>query len=179
VLVLGLFLVDAALQRRGARQRTGPTREKSDAGSLVVVNGSLVLSLLLAAGCRYAGLGVVTGWVQYVGITVMALGFLLREWSVLTLGAFFSNVVEIEQGHQLVTTGPYRWLRHPAYTGLLVFFTAAALSLGTWIGAVVAFLVILVALRYRIGIEERLLAQTFGSTYEAYTQRTWRLFPGW
>ncbi len=173
VLVLGLFLLDATLQYRGARQRTGPARQRSDAGSLLVVNGSAVLSLVIAGGCRYAGLGVVTGWVQYVGMVGMALAAVLREWSVLTLGAFFSNVVEIEQGHQLITTGPYRWLRHPAYTGLLVFFTAAALALGTWIGAVIAFVLILLALRYRIGIEERLLAETFGSAYQAYAGRTW------
>lgn len=179
VLVIGLFLLDAALQHRGSRLRTGPARQQSDSGSLVVVNGSLVLSLLIAAGCRYLGLGVVTGWAQYVAIAGMALGFLLREWSVLTLGAFFSNVVEIEQGHQLITAGPYQWLRHPAYTGLLLFFPSAALALGTWIGAVIAGVLIFLALRYRIGIEERLLAQTFGDAYREYAQQTWRLFPGW
>ncbi len=89
VLVLGLFLLDATLQYRGARQRTGPARQRSDAGSLLVVNGSAVLSLIIAGGCRYAGLGVVTGWVQYVGIVGMVLAALLREWSVLTLGALF------------------------------------------------------------------------------------------
>jgi len=179
LLVIGLFLVDFTLQVRGARRRTGPTQRRADAGSLAVVNGSLVLSLLIAAGCRALGLGVVTGWVQYIGIAGMVLGFLLREWSVLTLGAYFSSVVEIEQAHQLITTGPYQWLRHPAYTGLLIFNTAAALALGAWIGAVLAFGVVFLALRYRIAIEERLLEQTFGSAYRAYAQRTWRLFPGW
>jgi protein-S-isoprenylcysteine O-methyltransferase Ste14 len=183
LLVIGLFVVDFTLQVRGARRRTGPTQRRADAGSLAVVNGSLVLSLLIAAGCRALGLGVVTGSVQYVGIVGMLLGGLLggllREWSVLTLGAFFSSVVEIEQGHQLITTGPYQWLRHPAYTGLLLFNTAAALALGTWIGAVLAFVMVFLALRYRIRIEERLLEQTFGSAYHAYVQRTWRLFPGW
>ncbi len=133
-----------------------------------MVNGSAVLSLVIAGGCRYLGLGIVTAWVEYVGLLGMALAALWREWSVLTVGAFFSNVVEIEQGHQRITTGLYRWLRHPVYTGLLVFFTAAALALGTWIGAVIAFVLILLALRYRIGIEERLLAETFGSAYQAY-----------
>lgn len=179
VLVLGLLLLDATLQRRGARQRKGPARQQSDAGSLWVVNGSLMLALLIAAGCRYVGLGVVTGWPQYVGIAGMALGAVLREWSLIVLGALFSNVVEIEQGHQLVTSGPYQWLRHPAYTGLLIFFSAAALALGSWIGAMFAFLLILLALRYRIGLEERLLVETFGSAYQEYARRTWRLLPGW
>jgi protein-S-isoprenylcysteine O-methyltransferase Ste14 len=179
ILVIGLFLLDAALQARGARQRSGPAQHRADRGSLVVVNGSLLLSLLIAAGCRYLGLGVVTGWVQYLGIAGMVLGGILREWSVLTLGVYFSKVVEIEQGHQLITTGPYQWLRHPAYTGLLLFCTAAGLALGTWIGALLAFIVVFLALRYRIGIEERLLEQTFGDAYHSYAQRTWRLFPGW
>lgn len=179
VLVLGMLLFDAALQRSSARQRKGPARQRSDGGSLMAVNGSLALSLVIAAGCRYFGVGVLTGWPQYVGIAGMALGAVVREWSVWTLGAYFSNVVEIEQGHQLVTAGLYRWLRHPAYTGLLVFFSAAALALGSWIGALIALLLILLALRYRITIEERLLAETFGSAYHEYAQRTWRLFPGW
>lgn len=179
LLVIGLFLLDATLQARGARQQIGPAQHRADRGSLIVVNGVVALSLLIAAGCRYLGLGVVTGWVQYVGIAGMILAGVLREWSVLTLGAYFSKVVEIEQGHQLITTGPYQWLRHPAYTGLLLFCTAAALALGTWIGAVLAFVVVFVALRYRIGIEERLLEQTFGDAYHDYAQETWRLFPGW
>jgi protein-S-isoprenylcysteine O-methyltransferase Ste14 len=179
VLLIGFLLLDTILQARGARQRSGPTQQRADQGSLVIVNGSLILAFLIAAGCRYLTLGVVPGWVQYVGIVGMVLGFVLREWSVLTLGAFFSKVVEIEQDHQLITTGPYQRLRHPAYTGLLLFFTATALALGTWIGAAHAFVVIFLALRYRIGVEERLLEETFGSTYHAYAQRTWRLFPGW
>lgn len=179
LLVIGFFLLDVALQYRSARLRTGSARTQSDAGSFVVINGSLALSLLIIVGCRYLGLGIVTGWVQYLGIVGMALGFLLREWSVLTLGAFFSKVVEIEQGHQLITVGPYRWLRHPAYTGMLIFFTSTALGLGTWLGAVVAFALLLTALRYRISIEEPLMERSFGGAYKAYAQQTRRLFPGW
>ena len=109
----------------------------------------------------------------------MLAGLLLREWSILVLGAFFSPVVEIEAGHRLVTAGPYRWIRHPAYTGMILYFLGISLALATWVGALVVLAAMVAATLYRMRVEEDLLLAAFGAEYQAYMSRTWRLFPGW
>ena len=107
------------------------------------------------------------------------MGITFREWAVITLGRYFSRIVEIEPDHRLVTKGPYRWIRHPAYTGMILFDIGVALALGSWIGSFLAAALIGTATLYRISIEEWVLAESFGTEYEKYAHRTWRLFPGW
>ena len=109
----------------------------------------------------------------------MLAGITLREWAVIALGRHFSVVVAIEANHALVTRGPYRWLRHPAYTGGLLALIGFTLALGSWLSIIPIVLIAFLAFSYRIRLEERLLLTTFGETYRNYMARTWRLFPGW
>jgi protein-S-isoprenylcysteine O-methyltransferase Ste14 len=122
---------------------------------------------------------VVPPWIQVLAVPLLIFGTLIREWTVFLLGRFFSRSVKIEQGHRLIEVGPYRWIRHPAYTGMLIMDTAIVLGLGTWAGAVCMFVMVLSATLYRIRVEERALLETFGAEYQAYMKRTWRLLPGW
>jgi protein-S-isoprenylcysteine O-methyltransferase Ste14 len=128
---------------------------------------------------RWFNWGVIVGEMQYLGLTLMLAGITLREWAVIALGRHFSVVVAIETNHALVTRGPYRWLRHPAYTGGLLALIGFTLALGSWLSIIPVVLISLLAFSYRIRLEERLLLTTFGETYRNYMARTWRLFPGW
>lgn len=94
------------------------------------------------------------------------------------LGKHFTVRVQVREKAKLITQGPYNCIRHPAYTGSFLIFTGISLAVGTWIGAIFAIAINLIAYRYRIRVEEEALLDAFGSDYEEYKKRTWKLFPG-
>jgi protein-S-isoprenylcysteine O-methyltransferase Ste14 len=112
------------------------------------------------------------------GITVMWAGFALRAWSVRTLGRFFRVEVTVDSDQTLVDTGPYARVRHPSYTGLLVFYLGLGISLDSYLSVAAAVLLPLAAVVNRIGHEERTLRRDLGEAYEDYSSRTRRLVPG-
>jgi protein-S-isoprenylcysteine O-methyltransferase Ste14 len=85
--------------------------------------------------------------------------------------------VTLKQDHELVETGPYRWIRHPIYTGILLAFAGSALARAEWRG-LLALLIATAALARKIRIEERWLTELFGARYQDYSRRSWALFPG-
>jgi protein-S-isoprenylcysteine O-methyltransferase Ste14 len=163
----------------GKGGRLGQTHRASDGGSYWLLIVAVYLCFCLAYLGRFLNWGVATGASQYVGLSLMLAGITLREWAVAALGRQFSVVVAIEADHRLVTHGPYRWLRHPAYTGGLIATASFALALGSWLTVLPILALLLLAFSYRIRLEERVLLATFGSVYGDYMARTWRLFPGW
>lgn len=115
--------------------------------------------------------------VRWLGVALFAAGGALRLWPVFVLGERFSGLVAIQPGHRLVTGGVYRVIRHPSYLGLLVGSFGWGLAFRSWVGVLLAVL-LLPPLLARIAAEERLLRATFGAEYEAYRARTARLIPG-
>jgi protein-S-isoprenylcysteine O-methyltransferase Ste14 len=112
------------------------------------------------------------------GLALMWAGFALRAWAVRTLGRFFRVEVTVEDDQTLVDTGPYARLRHPSYTGLLVFYLGLGTALDSYLSLSAAVLLPLAAVVNRIGHEERALRRELGQPYEAYSTRTARLIPG-
>jgi protein-S-isoprenylcysteine O-methyltransferase Ste14 len=115
--------------------------------------------------------------VRWLGVALLAAGGALRLWPVAVLGWRFSGLVAIQPGHELVTTGPYRYIRHPSYLGLLISALGWGLAFNTAAGVVLA-LANIPPLVARMNAEERLLSSEFGAAYEAYRARTARLIPG-
>jgi protein-S-isoprenylcysteine O-methyltransferase Ste14 len=117
------------------------------------------------------------GWAtRWFGFALFALGGVLRLAPVFALGRRFSGLVAIQRGHERVTGGIYRTIRHPSYLGLLIGALGWGLAFRSRVGVAITALMLVVVLA-RIEAEERLLRETFGAKYEAYRQRTWRLFP--
>jgi protein-S-isoprenylcysteine O-methyltransferase Ste14 len=114
--------------------------------------------------------------VRYAGVSLLGAGGVLRIWPMFVLGRRFSGLVAIQPGHELVTSGPYRHLRHPSYLGMMLAFLGWALVFRSSVG-VAAYLFGLPLLHQRIESEEALLASQFGGVYDAYRRRTWRLVP--
>jgi protein-S-isoprenylcysteine O-methyltransferase Ste14 len=114
--------------------------------------------------------------VRWFGVSLYAVGGVLRIAPVFVLGRRFSGLVAIQPGHRLVTGGIYRVIRHPSYLGLFVNALGWGLAFRAGVGVFIALLMLIVVLA-RIEAEERLLHQTFGAEYDAYRARTWRLFP--
>jgi protein-S-isoprenylcysteine O-methyltransferase len=109
---------------------------------------------------------------------MFAVGLVLRWWAIITLGRFFTVDVTIQKDHELVDRGPFRLVRHPSYTGVLLAFVGFALSLRNWAALVVILVPIFVAFVRRMNVEEEALSQALGSPYTEYMVRTKRLVPG-
>ena len=113
---------------------------------------------------------------RYFGLALSIVGIVLRLAPVFVLGRRFSGLVAIQEGHELVTGGLYRFIRHPSYLGLLLGLFGWALVFRSAMGLLVSLLLIppLVA---RMNSEEALLESEFGERYADYRRRTWRLLP--
>jgi protein-S-isoprenylcysteine O-methyltransferase Ste14 len=105
-------------------------------------------------------------------------GIGLRLWSIATLGRYFQPIVHIQQGHQVVKAGPYRVLRHPAYTGILLAVLGLSLLFANIAAIVVYNVCFIAAFVYRITVEERVLREGLGDEYAEYMRHTHRLIPG-
>jgi protein-S-isoprenylcysteine O-methyltransferase Ste14 len=160
------------------RRRRGATRVDVRAEAyfrLIFFGGILMwpLSRAVAPGAVIGGgvflfaLGVVVGWV----------GALLRWWSFVSLGKYFTVVVTTSGDQPVIDRGPYRVLRHPSYTGLLLMFAGVGLMIGNWLGAAGAVVLILVALLHRVRIEERALTAALGGRYREFAANRARLIP--
>jgi protein-S-isoprenylcysteine O-methyltransferase Ste14 len=117
-------------------------------------------------------------WPLVVGLAMMWIGVALRVWAVLTLGRFFKLVVVVQDDHHVIDHGPYRWLRHPSYLGVIIALCGIGVAEGTWLGVAVMLLLPLAAFVVRIRVEERALLQALGEDYAAYAHQTARLIPG-
>jgi protein-S-isoprenylcysteine O-methyltransferase Ste14 len=119
------------------------------------------------------------GWAPFVaGYVVLAAGIVLRAWAILTLGRFFTPTVQIQQGQRVVESGPYRYVRHPSYTGMLVALIGLGIALDDWLSLLILAVLPLTGILVRIRYEESVLTEALGDDYREYAARTPRLVPG-
>jgi len=111
------------------------------------------------------------------GILIISAGILLRFWSVQKLGTFFRSTVVIQEKHMLITTGPYKYLRNPSYTAVLVIFIGFGVGIGNWLSLLCLFLIGWISFVRRISFEDQALLKKFGNEYEQYQKKTWSLIP--
>lgn len=104
-------------------------------------------------------------------------GTALRLWSFRTLGHYFTFTVQTSPDQRVVTTGPYRFVRHPAYSALLLAMVAVGLLIGNWLSLLVLVGAVTAALVYRIRVEERALERAIGPAYREYAATRKRLVP--
>lgn len=169
---------------RRSRSKTGTKQDKSTLGMIWVV-----IALSITAGVFVAGSRSLRGalwmfelpeshWIPALAVALFALGLVIRWWAIITLGRFFTVDVVIEKDHEVVERGPFRYVRHPSYTGVLLAFAGWALTLGNWVAILVVLAPIFVAFVRRMNVEEAALRGALGERYAAYMRRTHRLVPG-
>jgi len=117
-------------------------------------------------------------WPAVAGIVLIAAGIGLRAWSIAALGRLFQYQIEIQPGHRVVTDGPYRYVRHPSYTGIALVLAGIALACDDVWSMVAVAVLAGVGLAVRIRAEERQLTQALGAEYEHFAAGRKRLVPG-
>jgi protein-S-isoprenylcysteine O-methyltransferase Ste14 len=161
------------------RLRTGIQRQ--DKGSHVVllclIVFGLLLGLLLAWKVPVTASSSVSLFLFWLGIFLMYAGIALRFYAITVLGAFFTTTVAVAPEQTVVEAGPYRLIRHPSYTGLLLILLGFGLSLTNWLSVLVIMGCALIGFSYRIRVEEHVLKAHLGQRYQEYMRRTKRLIP--
>ena len=165
-------LAQAFRLRRGARRVDG----RAEAWFRLMFFGGIVMwplgravvpGAVIGGGVFPFALGAVVAWV----------GSLLRWWSFVSLGKYFTVVVTTSADQPVIDRGPYRVLRHPSYTGLLLIFAGVGLMVGNWLSAAGALVLVLIALIHRLRIEERALVAALGDSYRGFAASRARLIP--
>jgi protein-S-isoprenylcysteine O-methyltransferase Ste14 len=111
-----------------------------------------------------------------VGLVIVVTGLLFAVWARVHLGANWSGEVTVKEGHELIQSGPYRLVRHPIYTGLIVALVGTAVALGSWRGAL-AVIIAAASFWWKLKLEERWMLETFGDEYRKYQSRAAALIP--
>ena len=160
--------------RRGARRQDGG----SHVALIVLVALGVLVGVLVAAKVPATAITSGRTALFWLGIVLIYAGIALRLYAIHTLGAYFTTTVAVAPEQAVVETGPYRLIRHPSYTGLLITMLGFGLSgYMNWLSLLVLMGCALIGLSYRIYVEERVLQGQLGGRYQEYMRRTKRLIP--
>ena len=177
--VLGMFGASEWSNRYRSRMNRGGTQR--DRGSLYVVMLAAVLGVVaafvFAHDTRGAGISVARWPIFVIGLAIVLLGVALRQWAVLSLGKFFTVQVRVRSDQTVVDTGPYRWVRHPSYTAIILSFVGMGVALENWLSLAVLVVVPTIGLVIRIRVEERVLLEALGEPYRQFSASRARLIP--
>jgi protein-S-isoprenylcysteine O-methyltransferase len=182
--VLALAAVGAVsfadLARRGVSQRGTGRDDPTDVWMSVAFAGVLVAGAFDVGRGTLSALPPAAGWaLRVVGAAGILGGVELRRRARRAMGENFLVRLGVREGHTLVAAGPYRRIRHPTYTALLLVAVGTAIALGSPAALLVTVAAWLPIVLVRIRREEGLLVEEFGDAYRDYRSRTWRLFPGY
>jgi protein-S-isoprenylcysteine O-methyltransferase Ste14 len=115
-------------------------------------------------------------WVELLGIALTAAGIGFAIWARVNLGGNWSSSVTVKVGHQLVCSGPYRWVRHPIYSGMTLAMLGTAIVRGH-VRGLVAVVLLYIGFKIKSRIEERAMISTFGAQYDEYSRTTGAIIP--
>ncbi|MGO9908507.1 MAG: methyltransferase family protein [Solirubrobacteraceae bacterium] len=180
--MLGLFAIgEYTVQFRSFRDlirgRSGRLAERwSLAIVLLTVIGGFVAGIKLAQG--HTGEITTGAWPLFaIGLVLMGAGIAIRWWAIIVLGRFFTPDVRVQSDQTVIERGPYRWVRHPSYSGLIICFVGLGLALSNWLSLAALIVVPIAGLAVRINAEERALLASLGEPYRQFCASRPRLFP--
>jgi protein-S-isoprenylcysteine O-methyltransferase len=178
--VLGLIYALSELGLAFKKRAKVEEMRDRDRGSLrllwIVIVPSVTLAFNLPHLLPAAGMDAAPT-LRYPGIAVFVLGLTIRWYAIVHLGRFFTVNVAIATDHRVIDTGPYRFVRHPSYTGALMAFLGLALCLANWASLAVLMVPVFLVFLRRMRVEEAALLQAIGDQYRDYMNRTKRLVP--
>jgi protein-S-isoprenylcysteine O-methyltransferase Ste14 len=159
----------------------GKGKTISDKGTryfnFIAITVGILAAAILNSVQKFVFPGGKTPIVFFIGMLIMLVGMALRYWAVIYLGAFFRTTIETDQDQKVVSGGPYHLIRHPSYCGWLLVCLGYGIAVQNWLSLTTAFLLPLIALLYRIQVEEQVLVSTLGADYVEYQKKTKKLLP--
>lgn len=151
-----------------------------DRSSLPFLWITIAVSVNLGILVGFTGIGFISYkpiLISHVGIVLILLGLFVRWWAILILRRYFTANVSIQNGHQLITNGVYKYVRHPSYAGAILSFFGLGIAFSNWLVTIIIFFPVLFAFLRRIRIEENVLRKHFGEAYDQYSKSTSCLIP--
>ncbi len=174
-LAFGLSELGLSLAKRsGTDSRTTDRRSLRRLWTVILLS---VAAAILATRFVHAADSRVLARLYPAGVALFAAGLALRWWAIVHLGRFFTVDVAVAEDHRVVDSGPYRWIRHPSYTGVLAAFLGYGVCLGNWVSLAAVTVPITWVFLRRIEVEEAALTARLGERYVAYARRSKRLLP--
>jgi protein-S-isoprenylcysteine O-methyltransferase Ste14 len=162
-------------------KRSADSSKARDRGSLNLIValwwGGMAVDFAMCLLLPQAAISWRRNSVFFAGIVLILAGVAFRWYSIAILGKYFTFDVAVHNNHTLIQEGPYRYIRHPSYSGALLSLVGFGLALGNWAGLALFLFCMGIAYSYRIPIEEAALAAGLGEPYRQYVSRTWRLIP--
>jgi len=154
--------------------------KKTDRGSMTFI----IIASWLAFPAAFA----VSSWSKFallnhrivwfaLGIAILLAGSMLRRYCFRTLGRFFTGNVTVHTDHTVIEDGPYRFVRHPSYTGGMLMYLGTGLALTNWLSALILVGMGAITYAYRVRVEEQALGSSIGQPYRDYMRRTKRFVP--
>ncbi|HEX2347130.1 MAG TPA: isoprenylcysteine carboxylmethyltransferase family protein [Ktedonobacterales bacterium] len=164
------------------RLRAGARRQDRGSQALLIITITLGAALGVVAAYRVPGATITTNVVGrdilfWLGVALIYAGITFRLYAIHTLGAYFTTAVAIAPQQTVIDSGPYRLIRHPAYTGVLIILLGFALTCTNWLSLLLIPAGALLGLGYRMRVEERTLQEQLGKPYQEYMRHTKRLIP--
>ena len=172
----GWFAVWNIMARRvkEAAQAEGPVARLSHIVPILVAGSLLVARVPLPLlNDRFAPLAI---WSAALGAALTFAGLAFSIWARFVIADNWSSDVQLKRDHELIVKGPYRWVRHPIYTGLLLAFIGSAWAVGEWRG-VLAVVIVAASFWRKLKLEEAVMRRQFGETYARYAARVPPLIP--
>ncbi len=168
------------LRQRAKIARTDAADQ--DHHSMAILIGLQSLGLALNFLLAWLALGAAIMWQRtalfLLGIGLILLGVAFRWYAIRTLGAYFTRDVAVAAHQPVLQSGPYRLIRHPSYTGTFITMLGVGVATSNWLSLLSLLICVFAGHLYRVGVEERALAQTIGQPYVEYMRRTKRFIPG-
>jgi len=168
--IIGSYIIPRLRQK-------GEVKTRSDKGSRMVIWLGMLIAIFLSDYFATHGITPLPEPFFYLGLFLMLAGILFRQWAIWVLGRFFSTKVRIVSDHRIIREGPYKYLRHPSYSGMLMILLGLGLASRTWLGTIIILALFSLVIGYRIRVEENALKTEFGKEYIVYAKKTKRLFP--
>ncbi len=174
-ILFGLYWFISALKRKKTKQRE--TWSQRFRYLLPLIAASY---LLVRPEAHYGWLGArvvpASPAVEWIGVQLTAAGVAVALWARWHLGANWSGVITLKEGHELIRTGPYRTIRHPIYTGILLALFGTAVAIGEMRG-LLAVAIAWLSFYWKARREESFLTQEFGEKFEAHAKQTGMFLP--
>jgi len=152
-----------------------------DAGSIRVIFAVQPITLLLAFAATWLpamqfppGSRIIA---FYLGVATLVAGALLRRACWRALGEYFTGDVKARADQPVIQTGPYKWVRHPSYTGAMLMFVGIGVALTNWLSVALLLTGAIVSYGYRVKVEERALLSEIGEPYAEYMRTHKRYIP--